>query len=92
MGDEEQDQHTYQIIAGQTEDGESVTAMDAPGEEVHRWHEGTAPEGSRVVGDQDGNMVVWNSETGEVTTAMHVTDPEHPDDSQYQVSETDLEF
>jgi hypothetical protein len=37
-------------------------------------------------------MVVWNGETGEVTTAMKETDPEHPDDSMYHVSETDLEF
>jgi hypothetical protein len=90
MGDE--DTHSYEIMAGQDEDGESVTMFDAPGEHMHHWHEGTAPEGSRIVGDQDGNMVVWNGETGEVTTAMHVTDPDHPDDSMYRVSETDLEF
>ncbi len=88
----EDDTHSYEIVAGQTEDGESITMLDAPGEQMHHWHEGTAPEGSRIVGDQDGNMVVWNSETGEVTTAMHVTDPDHPDDSSYQVSESDLEF
>jgi hypothetical protein len=86
------DGHSYEIVAGQTEDGQSVTMFDAPGEHMHEWHEGTAPEGSRIVGDQDGNMVVWNGETGEVTTAMHEQDPAHPDDSIYQVSETDLEF
>ena len=90
MADE--DTHSYEVVAGVSEDGQSVTAFDAPGEHVHEWHEGTAPEGTRVVGDQDGNVVAWNSETGEVTTAMHIDDPEHPDDSAYQVSQTDLEF
>ena len=87
------DTHSYEIHAGQTPEGESVTMYDAPGEHAHHWHEGTAPEGSRIVGDEDGNMVVWNSETGEVITAMHEHDPQHPDDSIYQVSHTDdLEF
>lgn len=88
-----EDTHSYQIAAGQTPDGESVTIFDAPGEQAHHWHEGTAPEGSRVVGDEHGNMVAWNGETGEVTTAMRQEDPAHPDDSIYQVSQTDeLEF
>ncbi len=89
---DEEDTHSYGIVSGTTEDGESVTIFDAPGEQAHHWHEGTAPEGSRVVADEHGNMVVWNSETGEVTTAMKLEDPEHPDDSAYQVSKSELEF
>jgi hypothetical protein len=88
-----EDTHSYEIVAGQTPEGESVTVFDAPGEQAHHWHEGTAPEGSRVVGDEYGNLVAWNSETGEVVTAMREHDEQHPDDSIYEVSETnDLEF
>lgn len=87
-----EDNHSYGIYAGETPEGESVTMYDAPDEHAHHWHEGTAPEGERIVGDEDGNMVVWNGETGEVITAMHEQDPQHPDDSIYHVSETELEF
>ena len=90
MGDE--DTHTYGIYSGTTPDGQQVTIYDAPHEQAHHWQEGTAPPGSRIVQDEYGNMVAWNSETGEVITAMHQTDPQHPQDSIYQVSETDLEF
>jgi hypothetical protein len=87
------DTHSYEIYAGQTPEGESVTMYDAPDEHAHHWHAGTAPEGSRVVGDEDGNMVAWNGETGEVFTAMRQHDDQHPDDSIYQVSHTDdVEF
>ena len=88
-----EDSHSYEIVAAQTPEGESVTGFDAPGEQMHHWHEGTAPEGSRVVGDEYGNVVAWNGETGEVVTAMREHDEQHPDDSIYQVSQTnDLEF
>jgi len=63
--------------------------FDAPGEQAHHWHEGgTAPEGVRLVSDEHGNMVAWNSETGEVVTAMREHDPQHPDDSVYETSQT----
>jgi hypothetical protein len=66
--------------------------FDAPGEQAHHWHEGTASNGARVVGDEYGDMVGWDGETGGVVTAMH-EHPQHPDDSIYQVSQTDdLEF
>ena len=87
-----EDSHSYEIAAGQTPEGESGTMWDAPGEQAHHWHEGAAPKGTRVVGDQDGNMVAWDSSTGEVTTAMREQDEQHPDDSTYQVSQTDPEF
>ena len=89
----DEDTHSYGIYEGQTPEGESVTMFDAPGEQAHHWHEGTAPEGSRIIQDEYGNMVAWNGETGEVITAMHQHDPQHPDDSIYQISQTDdLEF
>jgi hypothetical protein len=91
MSDE--DTHTYGIYEGQTPEGESVTMFDAPGEQTHHWQEGTAPEGSRIIQDEYGNMVAWNGETGEVITAMHQQDPQHPDESIYETSRTnDLEF
>ena len=89
----DEDTHSYGIYEGQTPEGESVTMFDAPGEQAHHWHEGTAPEGSRIIQDEYGNMVAWNGEMGEVITAMHQQDPQHPDDSIYQISQTDdLEF
>jgi hypothetical protein len=69
------DTHSYQIHAGTTPEGESVTIYDAPHEQAHHWHEGTAPPGSRIVQDEFGNMVAWNSDTGEVITAQRQHDP-----------------
>jgi hypothetical protein len=50
----------------------------------------TAPDGTRIVGDDDGNEAVWNPETGEVTIAR-VTDPEAHDDTSFDFSDADLE-
>ena len=75
------------IAVGQMDDGRVMTVPTWGGEQAHIWHEGTNTTGpnARVVGDEQGNMVAWNPDTGEVTTAMKdQTQP--PGTSAYTVS------
>ena len=60
------------VAVAQMGDGRVMTVPTWGGEQAHIWHEGTNLTGpnARIVGDERGNMVAWNPDTGEVTTAV----------------------
>lgn len=76
------------IYVHQNDDGTTTTVPTWGGEQAHTWHEGTNLTGpnARIVGDQQGDMVAWNPDTGEVTTAMKDQDTP-PGWSAYTVSD-----
>ena len=75
------------VAVAPMDDGRVMTIPTWGGEEAHIWHEGTnlTGPGARIVGDEQGNMVAWNPETGEVTTAIKDQN-QPPGTSAYSVS------
>ena len=60
------------VFVGRNADGTTMTVPTWGGEKAHIWHEGHNPDNPiRSVADQQGNVVAWDTRTGQVTTAIH---------------------
>ena len=60
------------VVVGHFPDGTTMTVPSWGGEQAHIWKEGQDPSGRlRSVVDRQGNLVAWDTQTGQVTTAIH---------------------